>query len=116
MINAKRIVPVTKSDLLTLYGNIIKLAGTSVSKVDATDIGIFDLASGSGNLIASEPVKHLNFGSSVSAAVVYFIPAVDFEGISINNTEQTVSVDADGSTLYTATLADSAVTVAKVGF
>lgn len=116
MINANRIVPVTKSDLLTLYGNIMKLAGTTVAKVDASDIGIFNLTSGSGNMIASEPVKHLDFGSSVTAAVVYFIPAVDFEGISIAGTEASVSVDADGATLYTATLADGAVTVAKVGF
>ena len=31
MINADRIVPVTQVDLLTLYGNIMKLAGTTVT-------------------------------------------------------------------------------------
>ena len=34
MINSDRIVPVTKVDLLTLYGNIMKLAGTTVTKLD----------------------------------------------------------------------------------
>lgn len=116
MINADRIVPVSAVDLLTLYGNIMKLAGTSVAKVDAGDIGVFDIESGSGNLIASEPVKSLNFGSGVSSAVVYFIPAFDFEGISVDGVAVSATVDADSRTFYTATLSGGNATVAKVGF
>ena len=53
--------------------------------------------------------------------VVYFIPAYDFEGFKVQGTAVTpaggsVAVDADSVTLYTATLADGAVTIAKVGF
>lgn len=122
MINNERIVPVTKIDLLTLYGNIMKLAGTSVSAINANGAdGVFEIESGSGNLLASEPLKSCDFGESVSAAVVYFIPAYDYVGFSIEGTAVTpaagsVDVDADGVTLYTATLATGAVTIAKVGF
>lgn len=119
MINDKRIVPVTAIDLLTLYGNAMVLAGTSVAAVEAVNPAEFDISSGSGNLLANEPVKSFNFGSGVTAAVVYFIPAYDYDGFSVAGTKVVTSgadVVADGRTLYTATLADSAVTIAKVGF
>lgn len=119
MINTDRIVQVSVIDLLTLYGNIMTLAGTSVSAVSATNPAVFELTEGSGNLLADEPVKILDFGSGITSAVVYFIPALDFEGFSIAGTAATTegaTVNPDGRTLYTATLADSAITIAKVGF
>ena len=118
MINDKRIVPVTQVDLLTLYGNIMKLAGTTVAAAVAVEPGVFKLTSGSGNLIANEPVKTLDFGAAVTAAVVYFIPAYDFEGFTVAGAAVIPTGDlvADGRTLYTATLATGAVTIAKVGF
>jgi len=118
MINDKRIVPVTKVDLLTLYGNIMKLAGTTVAAVQASQPGVFVVSSGSGNVIAAEPIKSFDFASGVSSMTVYFVPAFDFEGFKVAGTavEATGSVDADGATLYTATLSSGAVTIAKVGF
>lgn len=120
MINDKRIVPVTQVDLLTLYGNIMKLAGTSVAAVQAVEPGAFEITgSGSiGNVLAAEPVKTCDFKSGVTAAVLYFIPAYDFAGFKVAGTAVTPSGDlaADGRTLYTATLATGAVTIAKVGF
>ena len=123
MINTDRIVPVTVTDLLTLYGTVLKFvlaqdSGT-IAKVDAVNLGVFALTSGSGNLLASEPVKSLDFGESVTSAVVYFIPAYDYKGFSVAGTAVTTSgadVDPDGRTLYTATLSSGAVTIAKVGF
>lgn len=119
MINMDRIVPVMRSDLLTLLGTMMKLAGTTVTAVAAADVATFDMASGSGNVIANEPVRTFNFGSAVTAAVVYFIPDYDYQGFSVNGTAVTTSgaeVVPDGCTLYTATLASGAVTIAKVGF
>ena len=119
MINTNRIVPVVKTDLLTLYGNIMKLAGTSVTAVQAAEPGVFALTSGSGNLLAAEPVKSLDFGVSVTSATVYFIPAQDYEGFTIAGTpEETAGVDVepDGCTFYTATLSSGDITIAKVGF
>jgi hypothetical protein len=121
MINTDRIVPVTVTDLLTLYGNIMKLNGTSVAAVEAVSPGVFELTSGSGNLLANEPVKSLDFGEGVTSATVYFIPTYDYVGFTVEGATATlddssVEVNADGRTLYTATLADGEVTIAQVGF
>lgn len=119
MINTDRIVPVLATDLITLYGTIMKLAGTSVTAVQADTPGEFALTSGSGNLLAAEPVKTLDFGSGVTSAVVYFVPAYDYAGFTVAGAAVTPSgdaVNADGATLYTATLASGAVTIAKKGF
>lgn len=120
MINADRIVPVTQVDLLTLYGNIMKLAGTTVTAAEASEPGVFELTGSGdiGNKIANEPVKSCDFKSGVTAGVLYFIPAYDFEGFKVAGTAVTPTgtMAADGRTLYTATLATGAVTVAKVGF
>ena len=119
MINQDRIVPVTKTDLLTLFGTTLKIASVSVTALNAADVeGNFAQDTNSATVICSEPVKSLNFGSSVTAATVYFIPAYDYKGFTKTSAELTVTgdVDADGATLYTATLSTNALTIAKVGF
>ena len=119
MINTNRIVPIEVYDLLSMIGLVMKLNGTSVEAVSAVDPATFDVQSGSGNILANEPVKSLNFGEAVTSAVVYFIPAYDYEGFSVNGTKVETAgaeVEADGRTLYTATLATGTVTIAKVGF
>ena len=120
MINSERIVPVMATDLLTLYGNILTIASVTVAALEATSVGVFDVtaAASATALLAAEPVEKLDFNSGVSAATVYFIPALNFEGFTVNGAAATVSgtVNADGSTLYKAELATGTVTVAKVGF
>lgn len=118
MINSDRIVPVTKTDLLSLIGTMMKLAGTTVAKLTSSDAeGTFALASGSGNKLCAEPLKTFKFGSGVTSAVIYFIPAYDYKGFTKTSNTLTVSgtVDADAATLYSATLATNALTIAKVG-
>lgn len=117
MINENRIVPVTATDLITLYGTIMKLAGTSVTAVDATDPGEFASAL-SGNVLASEPVKGFNITSG-SSGVIYFVPAYDYDGFAIAGTAvETAGADVtpDGKTLYSATLSSGTITIAKAGF
>lgn len=119
MINTDRIVPVMATDLLTLYGNILTIAGQTVAALQATSVGVFELTTAaSGNQLAAEPVETLDFAEGVSAATVYFIPALNYSGFTIAGaaTTPTGDVNADGSTLYKAVLADGAVTVTKVGF
>lgn len=119
MINISRVVPVTVTDLITLYGTIMKLAGTSVTAAIATDSGEFELASGSGNFLANEPVKKFTFGSSVTSAVIYFVAAYDYKGFVIGQTPTETTgamIDPDGKTLYSATLSSGTITIAKVGF
>ena len=119
MINNSRIVPIEKCDYLSMIGTIMKLAGTSVTGVNATDPGEFAITSGSGNVLASEPIKTFDIGSSVSSITIYFVPAYDYAGFSIAGTAVETAgaeVDPDGRTLYSATLSSGTITIAKVGF
>lgn len=120
MINTDRIVPVQKIDLLTLWSGVLSIANVSATKLASTGIGEFSQTTNSATVICNEPVKSLNFGSSVTAATVYFIPDPSFTADSFTKTGATLTtsgtVDADGVTLYTATLSTNALTYAKVGF
>lgn len=125
MINNDRIVPITAVDLISMYGLILAAAaaaasGTAPTKIDATDTaGDFTQATNSATVIASEPVKAFTFGSSVTAATVYFVPAYDYTGFTKTGATITpagVDVVADGRTLYSATLSSGTLTFAKVGF
>ena len=125
MINSDRIVPVTATDLITLYGLILKQDTTNnstLAALNALDVeGDFKVTSGSAPLLASQPVKSIDIdatASSVSAATIYFVPAYDYKGFTIDGVAitPTGTVTADGSTLYKAVLATGAVTITKAGF
>ena len=125
MINNDRIVPVTATDLITLYGLILKqdiTNNSSLAKLDAIDTnGDFQIKSGSAPLIASEPVASCDIdatASSVSAATLYFVPAYNFKGFTIDGTavDPTGSVDPDGRTLDKAVLSTGVITITKTGF
>lgn len=119
MINKDRIVPILRTDFLTLIGIILKIAGVSYTVLESKDVKGTFVATGSGdagNLLADQPVCTLDFASGVTAGVVYFVPAFDFAGFKVAgvDVEATGDVEADGATLYTATLSSGDVTVAKV--
>lgn len=121
MINTDRIVPVQETDLISLYGLILLQDTTNnadLTAVQATDPGVFEIASASNPLIAAEPVKKCDLNEEVTAATLYFVPAYDYVGFTLDGTvtEATGEVKADGHTLYKAVLADGAITITKVGF
>lgn len=125
MINTNRIVPVSATDLISLYG-LILLQDSNNSGLTALAAnnaeGDFQITSGSAALLASEPVKACDIdatASSVSSATLFFVPAYDYAGFSVDGVAvQTAGaqVSADGRTLYKATFATGTVTLAKVGF
>lgn len=125
MINTNRIVPVSATDLISLYG-LILLQDSNNSGLTALAAnnaeGDFQIKSGSAALLASEPVKTCDIdatASSVSSATLFFVPAYDYAGFSIDGVAvQTAGaqVSADGRTLYKATLSTGTITLAKVGF
>jgi len=120
MINNDRIVQVTAVDLLTLYATMLAIGGVTLATVDATNPGDFEVKSApaSGSLIASEPVASLDIASGVSAVTIYFVPAYDYKGFTINGAAATMAgddVEADGRTLYLATLSSGTITIAKKG-
>lgn len=122
MINEDRIVSVTKTDLLSLYGVILKAANVDVAKLDATATGTFEISEAltTGYVLADEPVKSLDIASAVTSASVYFVAAYDFEGFTVGGASATIAsasvdVEKDGNTLYLAVLADGEITISKVG-
>lgn len=124
MINTDRIVPVQATDLISLYGLILlqDSNNSGLTALDASDIGEFQITSGSAPLIADEPAKVIDIdatASSVSACTVYFVPAYDYKGFTVDGAAVVTAgatVNADGRTLYKATLSSSTITIAKVGF
>lgn len=124
MINTDRIVPVQATDLISLYGLILlqDSNNSGLTALDASNIGEFQIKSGSNVLIADEPAKVIDIdatASSVSACNVYFVPAYDYEGFTIDGVAVVTAgatVNADGRTLYKATLSSGTITIAKVGF
>lgn len=122
MINEDRIVPVTKTDLITLYGVILKAANVDVAKLDATGTGTFEISQAltTDYVLADEPVKSLDIASTVTSASIYFVAAYDFEGFTVGGASATIAsgsadVETDANTLYLAVLADGKITISKVG-
>lgn len=124
MINKDRIIPVQATDLLSLYSVVLKMDSNNatLAKLDALDVnGNFKVTSGSTPLICSQPVETIDIdatASSVSAATIYFVPSYDYAGFSIDGTavEVTGDIEADGASLYVATLSGGSISVAKIGF
>lgn len=122
MLNADRIVPIQNVDLITMYGVTLCAAaaaasGTAPEKLAATNPAEFSVTTNSKTYLATEPVKSLNFGSSITASTIYFVPSYEYKGFTKDSATLTVSGDvvADGTTLYKATLSTNALTIAKVG-
>lgn len=118
MINNERIVPVTQIDLISLYGLILKLAeSTAPTALDATTSNGQFTVSEAGTYIASEPVQTLNF--TAASGTVYFVPAYDYSGFTVNGAAVTPTGDevlADDRTLYKAVLSGGAVAITQIGF
>ena len=123
MINTNRIVPVTKIDLITLYGMILlqNSSNSALAKLVATDVeGDYAIAS-SGVYLADQPLQTGVFGSSVTSGTIYFVAGFNYAGFTktgatLTVTNPTGGVVADGHTLYKAVLSTNALTITQVGF
>lgn len=119
MINANKIVPVTKSDLLSILANACLLCGKTVTALTASKPGVFAISSNPSTDVAlcNEPVVSFDFASGSSAATVYFVADYAYEGFkvagaAVTPTEGSATVDPNSATLYKATLASGDVTIA----
>lgn len=122
MINTERIVPIQKVDLISMYGLILQQNTDTLAAVDAEDPeGNFEITEATAPMIASEPISTCDFSTDVTSATLYFVPAYDYAGFTIDGAaatvaENDVTVNPDGRTLYKAVLADSEITITQVGF
>ena len=122
MINNERIVPIQKTDYLTMVGTILALHGTSYDVLKSSDIvGNFEVTGtgAAGTKLADQPVKTLDFASGVTGGTVYFVPAYDYAGITVAGAAATIAdgsadVKPDGITLYSAVLASNEVTITAI--
>ena len=121
MVNKDFIIPVTKTDLLSLYGTVLTIANVSFAIAACTVEGECDVtgSGAAGNFLANGPVKSIDFKSGVTGGTVYFIPAYDYDGIKVAGAAATmasesVDVDAEGATLYKAVLSSGEVTISAV--
>lgn len=121
MINSDRIVPVTATDLLTLYSIILlqDSNNSAMTKLAAEDIeGNFKVST-TGIKIANQPVKSCNF--TAASGTLYFVADYAYEGFKVSGSAATIAdndvvVEKDGRTLYKAVLADGTVTITQIGF
>ena len=119
MINNDRIVPIQKTDFLSLIGTVLALHGTSYAILASSDVeGTFSVTGtgAAGNKLANQPVKTIDFASGVTSGTVYFVPAYDYAGITVAGAAATIAdgsatVKPDGITLYSAALASGEVTI-----
>lgn len=125
MVNNDRIVPITKTDYLTMIGTVLALTGTSykVLASDTVEGGFTVTGTGAaGNLLANQPVQTLDFASGVTGGTVYFVAAHNFEGITAAGAAATIDdaglgledIKTDGVTLYKAVLATGEVTITAI--
>lgn len=118
MINKDRIVPVTATDLISLYSLIVGSYGSPVEKLDPVDVnGTFEVSESNKTYMASQPVKKLNVAAGVQA-IVYCVIDYGFEGAFVDGAKMTIDhdPDADGCTLYDLELDDTDCLVTKHGF
>lgn len=122
MINNDRIVPITAIDLISMYGLIlVAMLGTNNKPVALsanTTNGEFEVSE-AGAFILDEPLKSCNIAAGLTRTSVYFVPAYDYSGFTVNGaavTTQGDEVTADGRTLYSAAIGDGAVTITKVSY
>lgn len=117
-INHERISPITETDLLSMYGTILKLTETDAPELlEAADPGEFAVTEDGKSYLANEPVKTLDFGEGVSSGTVFFVPAYDYAGFTISGTATVTAgdtVDPQSHALYSAALASGAVTVTAI--
>lgn len=124
MINTSRIVPVVKTDLISLYGTILTLASVSYSVLTSDIEGDFSVTgSGSvGTFLCNQPVKSLDIPAVVTGCTLYFVAAYDFAGLTVAGAAPTFNssyldnddVAADCATLYKAVLSSGTVTLTAV--
>lgn len=106
MINKDRIIPIEKTDYLSLIATIAKMCEVDLVIAPVTD-GAITAPDASEICLAAEPVKRVNLNTNAGVKI-YFVPAHDFEGIykdGVLVTEFTSASDdviADGVSLYEA--------------
>ena len=124
MINTNRIVPIVKTDLLSIYGAMLTIAGISYGVLKSSDILGSFVVTGSGaagSFLCDQPVKRLDIPAAVTGCTVYFVAGYDFGGLTVAGAAPTFvdgytndTILSDCATLFKAVLSSGTVTVTAV--
>lgn len=125
MVNLDRIVPITKIDRISAFGEILAVANVSFTVIAPTNVeGDFEVTGtgAAGNKLANQPLKSVDFKSGVTGGTVYFVPAYNFGSVKVAGSAATIDTDGlglddivcDGVTMYKAVLATGEVTLTAV--
>lgn len=125
MVNKDRVIPVQKTDFLSLIATVMALNGTSFTVLKSPDVdgNFVSAVTGSvGNVLCNQPVKTLALSGSATSATVYFVCDYAFEGIKVGSSAATIASAGlsyadllkDGITLYKAVLATGEITLSAV--
>ena len=107
MVNKDRIVPITKTDYLSLIATVLTLSGETFDLLPADDVeGNFTIST-DGTYLLNEPAKSINFEDDGTAL---FVPAFGFEGVM----QETDPVLDGTATLYSAANSSGTVTLSAV--
>ena len=116
MINKDRIIPITKSDYLSIIATVCKMAGIDVHALSVVD-GVVEIPDTSAEAyLANEPVKVIKPLGSQSC---YFVPDYDYKGIEVDGEivepeSGSAEVNPDGVSVYLLTYESSALMVFAV--
>lgn len=122
MVNENRIVPVTKMDLISLFGSVaslmLSLSGAEPVILDPVETGVFEIES-NGMYLLSEPAKSVDFAATATSATAVFIPGYDYEGITlagaaVEPSEDSILPEAEPNAFYGAALQSGSIFVAPV--
>lgn len=120
MINNERIVPVTRTDLLSLYATVLKqnADNAALEVLKSGDvIGNFKIEDGTNPLIADQPVVTCDIASGVDATI-YFIADPHYIGFSVDGAVVETTgdtVEAKNATLFKAVVTGGAVAITNMG-
>lgn len=118
MINKNRVVPVKATDLISLYGTIVKLADSSHTYEVLDPVGgeLKPTNSAQKYYLASEPVKYFDFAGATADCDVYFVADYGFEGFKQTVAAGSATVDPESAGLYKAfwDYSETSVTVTRI--
>lgn len=108
-----RIVPIHRTDLISLYYAAFAIGGSAPTKIVAVAPGVFEIEEAG---LCVEPVKKAKI--TTESGEIYFVPAYDFEGFTNESDEKITidgaEVDPDGVSLYSLTISSGTYTAAKI--
>lgn len=121
MVNNNRIVPVQKTDLLSLYATMLQVmlgmgeTPTELKVLPSETVDGQFAVTEAGTYIANQPVKTMSLPAEGTVSV-YFVADYDFDGFYVNDTkvEMDDDIKTDATTLYIAGTNAGAVRVMAV--